>query len=201
MTGGFASVHERAEGMGGPLGAAVALDDRHVLTCAHVLPAFSAGAWLRRPDGAARHARVLARSPGLDLMVLVVTPGFLRPAAFADQPPVAGQAVWALGAPGIGPTLAAGQVDHVEALLQGTGPGFTARMPALMGYSGGPIIDVRGRVIGLTAAMLRPTSGGGAMLLARLSGMDLAGLTRGQERRVFALSVAAVREEAARLLA
>lgn len=187
--------------MGGLLGAAVALDDRHVLTCAHVVPAAQASAWLRRPDGAVDHGRVLARSPGLDLMLLAVTPGFLRPAAFADQAPVLGQRVWAIGAPGIGPALATGQVDHAEALLQGSGPGFTARMPALMGYSGGPMIDAAGRVLGLTAAMLRPPSGGGAVLLARLSGMDLDGLTRGQDRRVFALSAAAVRAEAARLLA
>lgn len=215
LTAGFASLHgaDPRAGDGGQipganfdtglgailgaiLGAVVALDDRHVLTCAHLMPR-ATGAWLRRPDGAVAPALVAGRSPGLDLLVLRVAPGFLRPATFADRAPVLGEAVWALGAPGIGPAMATGQVDEAVAVLEGSGPGFIARMPALMGYSGGPVIAADGSVLGMTAALLRP---GSTRLVAMLVGMDLGGMTRGGNRQVFALSANPLQAEARRLL-
>ncbi|WP_431282554.1 trypsin-like peptidase domain-containing protein [Humitalea sp. 24SJ18S-53] len=197
LAGGFASLHAGGEAPGRILGAVVGLDDGHVLTCAHVMPR-ATRAWLRRPDGRFAAARVAGRSPDLDVLVLRVEPGFLRPAAFADRLPVLGEAVWALGAPGIGPAMAAGQVDTTAAVLEGSGPGFIARMPALMGYSGGPVIVADGSVLGMTAALLRP---GAAGLVAMLVGMDLDGMSRGEGRQVFALSATPLQAEARRLLA
>ncbi len=65
-----------------------------------------------------------------------------------------------------------------------------------MGYSGGPVVGPDGRLRGLVSAL---PDGGGAGALAWLSGMDLAGLSAGRDRRVFILSIHEVMEETGRL--
>jgi hypothetical protein len=107
--------------------------------------------------------------------------------------PVARQA---LGMPGLGPGVAQGHVEAPDAEMPGFGRGFTARMPVLMGYSGGPVVDASGELLGLTAALPRP---GAAGLLALLSGADLDGLAGG-DRQVFALDIRRAAAEAERLL-
>jgi CBS domain-containing protein len=68
--------------------------------------------------------------------------------------------------------------------MPGFGRGFTARMPALMGYSGGSVMDACGALVGLTSA--RPGSHG-AGLLAQPASADLDGLAR-PHRQVFVAS-------------
>jgi hypothetical protein len=65
-----------------------------------------------------------------------------------------------------------------------------------MGYSGGPVVDSSGTLMGLTSAM---PGGGGASLLAFLTGADLDGLA-GADRQVFVLSIQRASAEAMRLL-
>lgn len=195
---GFAALH--AEGEGGPgalLGSAVAVAPGLVACTTHALPAGARTVWLRRGDGApARRVPVLAHSPRMDLTILGDGEGLLTPAALCNRPVEAGDRIWAAGMPGIGPGVATGIVEIPDAILPRFGRGFTARLAALMGYSGGPVVGPDGCLRGLVAAL---PDGGGAGALAALSGIDLGGLASGGDRRVFILSIRQALEEVPRL--
>jgi len=179
------------------VGAAVAVDSRHLLTNAHVLrQSGTAGLRLRSADGAREApAEVVAVSPRLDLAVLRMPVGFLAPAE-AGEAPEEGHEVWAVGPEGLGRALAAGRVRRSGHELAGFGPGFTAGLGALMGFSGGPVVDREGRLVGLTTALPEP---GRAGVLAALTGVDLAGFQQGAAREVFALGIREALAEARRI--
>jgi len=80
--------------------------------------------------------------------------------------------------------------------LRGFGPGFTARLGALMGFSGGPVVDRDGRVMGLTTAL--PDTGGHTVV-AMMTGVDLAGFVGGEQRHVFILDIREAMDEARRM--
>jgi S1-C subfamily serine protease len=183
---------------GVPLGSAVALAPGLLVTNAHVVPRGAERLTFTRGDRAAWGEAVLAgRSEEMDLAVLIVPPGLFTPVSPAAGAPRPGQRLWAVGAPAAGAALAEGQVLSSAAWLAGHGIGFTAQMPALLGYSGGPAVDGEGRLVGVVTALTQP---GAAPLLAALSGLDLDGLVRGSAgREVFLLSAEAVLREAARL--
>jgi hypothetical protein len=195
----FARLHDGLT----PLGSAVAIGPELLATNAHVLRggSFTPGALLdfTRGDGAVSgRARLLAVSGRMDLALLRIPRGALQPAPLAEAAPSAGQPVWAAGAPSAGPAVAAGFIERPALRLPGSGPGFTARIGALMGYSGGPVVDGEGQVLGLVTALPRP---GAAPVMALLTGLDLDGLVRGGTREIFVLSIGALREEADLLLA
>lgn len=193
----FAMLHDG----GMPLGSAVAIAPGRIVTNAHVLRGRKPmdRLFVRRGDGAAEgEARLLAISDRMDLAVLSIPPGLFVPAPLAEGPPVPGTRVWAIGAPSAGPAIAAGPVEVPALHLHGYGPGFTTRIGALMGYSGGPVLDGDGVVLGLVTAL--PQANSAAPVLALLTGLDLDGLLQGTKgREVFALSIAAVRAEADQL--
>lgn len=81
--------------------------------------------------------------------------------------------------------------------LRGFGPGFTAGLGALMGFSGGPVVDRDGRVMGLTTALTGPGHADG--LIAMMTGIDLAGFAGGDRRQVFILDIREAMEEARRM--
>lgn len=180
------------------VGAGVAVGEGHVLTNAHVVRQAAGPIRLRSADGTREaEARIVALSPAMDLAVLAMPQGFLRPAPLAEGlPPGPGSAVWAVGPEGLGRALAAGRVRREGVRLRGFGPGFTAGLGALMGFSGGPVVDGRGRLVGLTTAL--PDSGE-ATLLAALTGVDLAGFAGGDRREVFVLGIREAMAEAARI--
>ncbi len=178
------------------VGAAVAVDSRHLLTNAHVLRQASAGLRLRSADGMREApAQVVAVSQRLDLAVLRMPVGFLAPAR-PGEAPERGDAVWAVGPEGLGRALAAGRVRRPGHELEGFGPGFTAGLGALMGFSGGPVVDREGRLVGLTTALPDP---GRAGVLAALTGVDVAGFQQGPAREVFALAIREALDEAQRI--
>ena len=195
---GFAALHAGGpEGPGPLLGSAVAVAPGLVACTSHALPRGAGAVWLRRGDGApARLVPVLARSSRMDLSLLRDGEGLLAPAALCERAVMAGDRVWAAGTPGLGAGVATGVVEIPDAILPRFGRGFTARLPALMGYSGGPVVGPDGRLRGLVSAL---PDGSGAEALAMLSGMDLGGLMGGGNRRVFILSIHEVMEEAARI--
>ncbi|MFQ3623018.1 MAG: serine protease [Acetobacteraceae bacterium] len=200
-TASYAAVVIGAPPLFGGLGSAVAIDERHVLTNAHVMRLAGLavdGATLVRGDGARATATLVARSPSMDLAVLRVPAGFLAPAETARLPPLPGQPVWAAGTTTVGPGVATGTVLDPAVEIEGLGVGFVARMGALMGYSGGPVVGQNGRVLGLTTALVRP---GAAPLLGMLTGADLDGLLSFDGREVFVLGIGPAMDEARRLLA
>jgi len=179
------------------VGAAIAVDDRHLLTNAHVIRQAGGVVTMRRGDGSAEApAQVVGTSRSMDLAVLRMPVGFLHAAHLASALPVAGEAVWALGPEGLGRAVAAGRVERPYVQMRGFGPGFTAGLGALMGFSGGPVVDGQGRVMGLTTALPNP---GGATLLAMMTGVDLAGLAEGARRQVFILDIREAMAEAERM--
>jgi hypothetical protein len=192
--GGFAMLSAH----GVPLGSAIAVAPDRLLTNSHVVPVGLTRLTATRGDGGgAAQAVLLARSESMDLAVLRLPPGLMRPVTVAAAPPLPGQPLWALGAPSAGPALAIGQAEQPEVELAGHGPGFTARIGALMGYSGGPVVDAAGEVLGLVTALPRP---GAAPVLAALTGVDIDGLAQGEAgREVFILSLPAALAEAARI--
>jgi len=132
----------------------------------------------------------------MDLAVLRMPEGFLRGASIAPDLPQAGEAVWALGPEGLDRALAAGRVERPYVQMRGFGPGFTAGLGALMGFSSGPVVDAQGRVMGLTTALPNP---GGATLLAMMTGVDVAGLAEGTRRQVFILDIREAMAEVERM--
>lgn len=185
------------QAQGVSVGAAVAVGEGRLLTNAHVLRQAGGELWLRRADGGeAVPARVVAVSPRMDLAVLEAPLGFVRPAPLADEEVRPGQRVWALGPQGLGRSMAAGRVARPQVLMRRFGPGYTAGLGALMGFSGGPVVDERGRVTGLTTALPEP---GATPALAMLTGVDVAGFLDGDRRQVFVLCIRAAMEEAARM--
>ena len=179
------------------VGAAIAVDGRHLLTNAHVLRQTGGVVTLRRADGGAEAAATLVgTSPNMDLAVLRMPEGFLRPARIAPDLPRAGEAIWAMGPEGLGRAVARGQVARPYVQMRGFGPGFTAGLGALMGFSGGPVVDRSGRVMGLTTALPHP---GGAPLLAMMTGVDIVGLAAGARRQVFILDIREAMAEAERM--
>lgn len=197
----YAAVVIGAPPLFGGLGSSVAIDDRHVITNAHVLRVAGLTvdeATLVRDDGARATARLVARSPRMDLAVLRMPDGFLAPASFSPRSPGRHEPVWAAGTTGLGPGVAVGKVVAPEASLAGFGEGFTARIGALMGYSGGPVVGGDGSVLGLTTALVSP---GAAPVLAALTGADLQGLLAKDGREVFVLGIGPALAEARRLIA
>ena len=193
---GFAALHaDGGDGPGALLGSAVAVAPGRVACTTHALPRGAGAVWLRRGDGApACRVPVLAHSPRMDLSILGDGEGLLAPATLCGRAVESGDTVWAAGMPGIGPGVATGVVEIPDAILPRFGRGFTVRLAALMGYSGGPVVGPDGRLRGLVSAL---PDGTGA--LALLSGIDLGGLAMGRDRRVFILSIHQVMEEASRL--
>jgi S1-C subfamily serine protease len=183
---------------GRPGGAAVAVGGGLMLTNAHVAGREGRRLRLQRADGVAEtEAEVLRVSRRMDLAVLRAAEGFELPVPPLAPPPEAGDPVWALGPAQSGRAVARGRVAAPSVAYAGTGEGFTARLGALMGFSGGPVVDRAGRLAGLTTAMV---SGGAAGAMAALVGADLAGLLGGEGRIVFVLGAEAAMEEAGRLL-
>lgn len=108
-------------------------------------------------DGSVHPARVLGRDPRTDLAVLRVEGVALRPMPLADEPPQVGELVLAMGNPlGFGHTVTLGVVNGLgrsnldivqfEDYIQTD----AAVNP---GNSGGPLVDLAGRAVGINVAM------------------------------------------------
>jgi S1-C subfamily serine protease len=179
------------------VGAGVALDERRVITNAHVIRQAGGDLLLRPADGGdGVRARVLAVSPRMDLAILEVPAGFRRPAPVVAETPGRGAAVWALGPEGLGRSVAGGQVTRPDVEMRGFGIGFVAGVGALMGFSGGPVVDESGHLVGLTTALPNP---GSATALAVVTGVDVVGFAQGSGRQVFVLGITEILAELARL--
>lgn len=143
-------VIESAEGDGRFLGSAFVWgDDGLALTAAHV----TGGAAMVRvvwPDGRAAVVPVIAADPVRDIAVLDL--GVPVRGLGAGSPPVAGQAVWALGAPlGAAGTVTAGIVSALARQVEPAVPVRFVQHDAAVnpGSSGGPLVDAEGRLVGM----------------------------------------------------
>lgn len=126
-------------------------DGDRALTNAHVVGALRRVA-VRRADGTAVMAEVLAVDDGRDIAVLSV-PG-AGPGLQAGPAPRLGQAVWAVGAPmGLDLTLTRGIVSNLGRQTEAAVPLRLIQHDAAAnpGSSGGPLVDDAGLLIGMNA--------------------------------------------------
>jgi serine protease DegQ len=116
-------------------------------------------------DGSSVSATLAGRDPSTDLAVLRLADGAgAPPVAPAAEPPRVGQLVLALGRPGGSVTASLGIVSAVGGEWRTWQGGAIDRFVRLDlavydGFSGGPLVDTAGRVIGLnTSGLARATA-------------------------------------------
>ena len=132
-----------------------------VLTANHVLER-DEDLSITEPGGQSMAAQLVGRDPATDLALLRVEGLALAPAALASGTARTGQIVLAVGRPG--PTASMGIVSFVGGPLR-TGRGLTLEQfirtdaTPYPGFSGGPLTDAAGGVLGITT-----TAFGGAAL-------------------------------------
>jgi S1-C subfamily serine protease len=108
---------------------------------------------ITRPDGRALTARVAGRDPTIDIAVLKVEAPGVEVADVADSDAVrVGHIVLALGA---GPRASWGVVSSIgEGRRARSGAGELLHLDLTLypGFSGGPLVDVQGRVVGINTS-------------------------------------------------
>lgn len=151
---------------GGPfgyqgLGSGVVMDDEgHILTNYHV--ARGEKSIVTLADGRVFGGEVVGGDEETDVAVIRVEGDGLKPAEFGDSDSLkVGQPVLAIGNPlGLsgGPTVTSGVVSSLRRSLRlGNGNGVKVVQtdaPVNPGNSGGPIVDLEGRVVAITTAMI-----------------------------------------------
>lgn len=140
-----------------------------VVTASHTIEA-DRELTLTAADGRALSARLAGRDPRLDIAVLRTEAPRLDVADVAPDTDVRiGHLVLALGA---GPRASAGIVSALDARGARASAGETLAIDVTMypGFSGGPLVDVDGRVIGIT------TSGAGRHLPTAVRAAVVTGL-------------------------
>ena len=160
-----------AQSWGGPpyrrssrrgVGSGVVLDDKgHVLTNYHVVDD-AEQVLVTLADGRVLKGNVVGGDEETDVAVLKVEDGTLPPAEFGDSDALrVGQPVLAIGNPlGLagGPTVTSGVVSSLRRSLRGPyGDGLKViQTDAAVnpGNSGGPLVDLEGRVVAITAATM-----------------------------------------------
>lgn len=144
----------------------------HIVTNNHVVEGADTF-WVTFSDGSLREARVLGTDPFADLAVLIVDdlPPSAAPLELGDSDTLqVGQRVIAIGNPfGLQGTMTVGVISALGRVLPTytTATGGSFSNPDVIqtdaainpGNSGGPLLDSRGRVIGVNTA-IRTTTGG-----------------------------------------
>jgi S1-C subfamily serine protease len=141
-------------------------------------------------DGRTLPARLLGRDQGSDLALLKVDAGDLSPATRAEGEVKPGHLVLAIGRPGpSGPMASFGVVSFVGGAWRsrrgGSVEGFIrADVAMLPGFSGGPLVNAEGAVIGLNSSHLG-RGGGLTVPVAAIDSIAASLQTHGKVRRGF----------------
>jgi putative serine protease PepD len=193
----------------GGSGTGFVIDERGtIVTNAHVVGEAGRASVRFGDSGAAVDAQVLGSDPSTDLAVLRVDParvGTIRPLTFADSDAVrVGDEVVAIGHPfGLDRTATAGIVSGLGREIESPN-GFSIdeviQTDAAInpGNSGGPLVDARGRVVGVNSQIATGAGGGnvgvGFAVPSNTAREVVPRLARGQaiERPYLGLTTAAV---------
>lgn len=112
------------------------------------------------PDGRTAEATLVGRDPGSDLAVLRAEASDLTPLDRSEGEPRVGHLALAIGRPGpSGPMASLGAITAIGGPLRFRGGGSLERyvradVAMLPGFSGGPLVDSAGRLIGLNSSTL-----------------------------------------------
>jgi len=137
----------------------------HVVGRGHRQHASTQSLRVTLPDGAVRPARLLARNTDLDVAALMVEADGLDPIELGESTSLRpGQWVVALGHPwGVAGSATAGMVIGSGSDLPEMSPAgsewIAVGLPLRPGYSGGPLVDARGRLVGLNTMVAGPQVG------------------------------------------
>jgi S1-C subfamily serine protease len=187
--GGDADDAQRARGGAGS--GVVVTPDGYVLTNEHVVQR-AQSVRVAFVDGRSAAAVVVGRDPATDLAVLRAHAASLPHATLLDSAPRVGQLVVAVGNPlGFESTVSAGVVSALGRSLRSRHgrliEGIVQHTAALNpGNSGGPLVDARGRVVGVNTAIIAMAQGIGFAVPATTAQWVLTEiLTQGRVRRAY----------------
>lgn len=133
--------------------------DGHIVTANHVVER-DEEIGLGLPDGRTASALLVGRDPGSDIALLRIDVSGLTPLPRAASEPRVGHLVLAIGRPGpSGPMASLGVISAVGGPLRFRGGHSLERyvradVAMLPGFSGGPLIDSAGNLIGLNSSTL-----------------------------------------------
>jgi len=155
----------------------IAYSSNMILTAAHILERHE-DIQVLLPDGSRHPAGYAGHDPGSDLAVLRLDAELLHPAEMAEKDPEVGQLVLALGRPNqdgiqasLGIVSAIGGPVHTH--HGGMIPRYlrTDTIP-YPGFSGGPLVDAAGRVLGINTSGL---AHGAAITIPASIALEVAG--------------------------
>ena len=150
----------RVQARRGPAASGIALANDLVLTADHVVdPSRESDIRLGLPDGSEVGGSVLGRDPATDLAVLRIASGTLSPAKAAEGEPRTGSLALLVARPGSQPNASLGLITGLGGPSRTRRGGMLERfiqVDAVMypGFSGGPVVDVDGNVLGVATSGL-----------------------------------------------
>ena len=144
----------------GPAASGIALAADLVLTADHVVdPSREDAIRLGLPDGSEVGASVVGRDAATDLAVLRISGGTLTPASAAQGEPRTGAIALVVGRPGREPNASLGLITGLAGPARTRRGGMLERfiqVDAVLypGFSGGPLVDTDGHVLGMITSGL-----------------------------------------------
>jgi S1-C subfamily serine protease len=150
----------RVQARRGPPASGIALAADLILTADHVVdPAREDSIKIGLPDGSEVGGSVVGRDPATDLAILRIASGSLTPAKAAAGEPRTGSLALVVGRPGAEPNASLGLITGLAGPARTRRGGMLERfiqVDAVMypGFSGGPLVDADGAVLGMITSGL-----------------------------------------------
>src|SRR5216684_4575571 len=150
----------RVQARRGPPASGIALAADLVLTADHVVdPSREDSIRIGLPDGTEVGASVVGRDPATDLAILKLASGALTPAKAAQGDLRTGALALVVGRPGVEPNASLGLITGLAGPARTRRGGMLERfiqVDAVMypGFSGGPLVDASGAVLGMITSGL-----------------------------------------------
>lgn len=150
----------RVQARRGPPASGIALAADLVLTADHVVdPGREDSIKIGLPDGSEVGGSVVGRDPATDLAILRIASGTLTPAKAAAGEPRTGALALVVGRPGAEPNASLGLITGLAGPARTRRGGMLERfiqVDAVLypGFSGGPLVDADGAVLGMITSGL-----------------------------------------------